>query len=78
MHTDRRVTARALAGLSVVLAGFAAGFAPAARPTMPVSEIRAGMRGYGLSVFRGTEPERFDVTLDLICTPGFSTRETAD
>lgn len=61
MHTDRRVPARALAGLSLVLLGGAAGFAPAARPTMPVSEIRAGMRGYGLSVFRGTEPERFDV-----------------
>lgn len=28
---------------------------------MPVSEIRAGMRGYGLSVLRGTEPERFDI-----------------
>ena len=28
---------------------------------MATSEIRAGMRGYGLSVFRGTEPERFDV-----------------
>ncbi|MBC7170825.1 MAG: hypothetical protein H5U40_00270, partial [Polyangiaceae bacterium] len=28
---------------------------------MSVDEIRPGMRGYGLSVFRGTEPERFDV-----------------
>jgi hypothetical protein len=28
---------------------------------MPVSEIKAGMKGYGLTVFRGTEPERFDV-----------------
>lgn len=26
-----------------------------------VEEIRPGMKGYGLSVFRGTEPERFDV-----------------
>lgn len=26
-----------------------------------VSEITPGMRGYGLTVFRGTEPERFDV-----------------
>ena len=26
-----------------------------------VDEIRPGMKGYGLSVFRGTEPERFDV-----------------
>jgi hypothetical protein len=28
---------------------------------MPLSEIKAGMKGYGLTVFRGTEPERFDV-----------------
>ncbi|MDQ3031417.1 MAG: hypothetical protein M3Y87_03300, partial [Myxococcota bacterium] len=28
---------------------------------MEVSEVRAGMRGYGLTVFRGTQPERFDV-----------------
>lgn len=34
---------------------------PAGRETMPVSEIKAGMRGYGLTVFRGTEPERFDI-----------------
>jgi len=29
--------------------------------TMPVSEIHAGMKGYGLTVFSGTKPERFDV-----------------
>jgi hypothetical protein len=29
--------------------------------TMDVSEVRPGMRGYGLTVFRGTTPERFDV-----------------
>ena len=29
--------------------------------TIAVSEITPGMRGYGLTVFRGTEPERFDV-----------------
>ena len=28
---------------------------------MPVSEIKRGMKGYGLTVFEGTEPERFDV-----------------
>jgi hypothetical protein len=28
---------------------------------MPVSEIKPGMKGYGLTVFSGTEPERFDV-----------------
>ena len=30
-------------------------------PIMPLSEIRAGMKGYGLTVFQGTKPERFDV-----------------
>lgn len=28
---------------------------------MPVSEIKRGMKGYGLTVFEGTEPGRFDV-----------------
>lgn len=28
---------------------------------MPVSEIKPGMKGYGLTVFEGTKPERFDV-----------------
>ncbi len=32
-----------------------------ARTTIDVSEITPGMRGYGLTVFRGTQPERFDV-----------------
>ncbi len=30
---------------------------------MPVSEIRAGMKGYGLTVFRGTKIERFEVEI---------------
>jgi hypothetical protein len=30
-------------------------------PTIPVTEIKEGMKGYGLTVFHGTEPERFDV-----------------
>jgi SpoIVB peptidase S55 len=29
--------------------------------TMPVSEIHPGMKGYGLTVFSGTKPERFDI-----------------
>jgi sugar lactone lactonase YvrE len=28
---------------------------------MPVSEIKPGMEGYGLSVFQGTKPERFNI-----------------
>jgi hypothetical protein len=30
-------------------------------PTIGVGEIHEGMKGYGLTVFKGTEPERFDV-----------------
>lgn len=34
---------------------------------MSVDEVRPGMRGYGLTVFRGTEPERFDVeVIDVV------------
>ncbi len=29
--------------------------------TIATSEIKEGMKGYGLTVFKGTEPERFDV-----------------
>lgn len=43
------------------LPGIAFGQARGGVPTMDVSEIRPGMRGYGLTVFRGTMPERFDV-----------------
>jgi hypothetical protein len=33
----------------------------ARRPILRVNDIRPGMRGYGLTVFRGETPERFDV-----------------
>jgi hypothetical protein len=55
----RTSTWGALAGLGLWCAA-ATGIAPGLK-TMAVSDIRAGMKGYGLSVFRGTEPERFDV-----------------
>lgn len=45
--------------VSVSLLGAAIG--QSAPDFIHVDEIRAGMKGYGLSVFRGTEPERFDV-----------------
>lgn len=32
-------------------------------PIMPISEIEKGMTGYGLTVFEGTEPERFEVEI---------------
>lgn len=36
---------------------------PSAMPIIGVDEIRAGQKGYGLSVFTGTEPERFEVEI---------------
>lgn len=39
----------------------AARSAPTAPEIIPVSEVRPGMRGYGLTVFQGTKPERFEV-----------------
>src|SRR5437764_15405038 len=36
---------------------------PPGNRIMPVSEVRPGMKGYGLTVFRGTAIERFDVTV---------------
>jgi hypothetical protein len=36
---------------------------PSALPTIGVDEVRPGQKGYGLSVFAGTEPERFDVEI---------------
>ncbi|MDB4974703.1 MAG: hypothetical protein JWN48_3044 [Myxococcaceae bacterium] len=57
MQTNRG----ALACLGGVMLFASAGFTRAAPQTMATTEIRPGMRGYGLSVFQGTEPERFDV-----------------
>ncbi len=39
----------------------ASGVPATALPTIPLAEIQRGQRGYGLSVFSGTEPERFEV-----------------
>jgi hypothetical protein len=58
------LTALALACTAVVVSevDVALGQERGADPAiMEVSEIRAGMRGYGLTVFRGTTPERFEV-----------------
>jgi hypothetical protein len=50
-----------LATLPVGLKSAQAGGATARPDTMPVSQIHRGMKGYGLTVFEGTRPERFDV-----------------
>jgi hypothetical protein len=58
----RRTLPLALSTLGVVLLASAASVAQRRGPaTIGIDELRPGMRGYGLSVFRGTVPERFDV-----------------
>jgi hypothetical protein len=54
---------RLLSGLCFVLSLslLGAAIAQSTAAFIHVDEIRPGMKGYGLSVFRGTEPERFDV-----------------
>ncbi len=32
-------------------------------PIIPLSEVRGGMKGYGLTVFQGTKPEKFDISV---------------
>ena len=53
--TDRLILLCALAAL---LTG--AQPALATGPFIPVNELKPGLKGYGLSVFKGTEPERFE------------------
>lgn len=50
-----------VASLPLGLKSAQAGAATARPDTMPVSQIKRGMKGYGLTVFEGTRPERFDV-----------------
>src|SRR5438874_11431122 len=44
-----------LAAISLTCSAFAA--------TMPLSQVRKGMKGYGLTVFEGTKLEKFDVEI---------------
>lgn len=58
----------ALAGfvqlLALLLSAGTVAFAAKTSPEiLRVSELRPGMKGYGLTVFRGTEPERFPVEI---------------
>jgi hypothetical protein len=57
--------ALAVLGLSSLLPNGTRGVRAAAKRTradvMPLSQIRPKMKGYGLTVFEGTKPERFDI-----------------
>ncbi|MHB9001773.1 MAG: SpoIVB peptidase S55 domain-containing protein [Thermoanaerobaculia bacterium] len=52
--------------ISLIVTGlclFVAAQAFAADPILPLSEVRKGMKGYGVTVFEGSVPERFDVEI---------------
>jgi hypothetical protein len=64
------MTACLAVGLGVT-SGPGAGFAAQAAPAiMPLSRVRAGMTGYGLTVIHGTTIERFNVRILGILTGG--------
>lgn len=48
--------------IAATLLGLAAR-APADEKFMKLEDVKPGMKGYGLTVFRGTKPERFDVEI---------------
>ncbi|MFP5262154.1 MAG: SpoIVB peptidase S55 domain-containing protein [Blastocatellia bacterium] len=50
--------------LMALLAAAALASDPKADPNfMPTDQVKPGMKGYGMSVFRGTKPERFEVEI---------------
>lgn len=55
------LTAFLVVATLVTLATATAGQAAAETPIFSIDEVERGQTGYGLSVFRGTEPERFGV-----------------
>jgi len=57
VHPDNRFRALLLSLALLVTA------AAASAETMPLSQIKKGMKGYGLTVFEGTKVERFDVEI---------------
>jgi hypothetical protein len=61
-------------GVSLPLLEVNAGGRTSRPDTMPVSQIKPGMKGYGLTVFEGTQPERFDVEVIGIL-PNFRPRQ---
>jgi len=64
-----------LRGLVIIAILIAAGHGPAAAAytaTMPVADLAPGMKGYGLTVFSGVEPEPFDVEVLAVSPRGAS------
>lgn len=64
-RTSSSITLGLLGGVAIcALAGVGIAQAvPSNSPYMPLSEVKAGMKGYGLTVMSGTKPEKFDVEI---------------
>lgn len=62
MRRTVKTISRAAVVLGLIASAAAAQEAPAPRgEILPLEQVQAGQSGYGLSVFAGSEPERFDV-----------------
>ncbi|MDP9035547.1 MAG: hypothetical protein M3O50_12145 [Myxococcota bacterium] len=62
MRTPGALMGTVVAGLAVSLGATIPLARGDAKPsTISVAEMKEGMKGYGLTVFKGTQPERFDV-----------------
>jgi hypothetical protein len=60
----RRLVPLSIVAGVVASVGVGAGVAqalPEGAETFPLANVKAGMKGYGLTVFSGTQPEKFDV-----------------
>src|SRR6266567_1279222 len=56
VHPNLRSSLLALAAALIAVTA-------SADPTMPLSQVQKGMKGYGVTVFDGTKLERFDVEI---------------
>ncbi len=65
MHEKRTVplTVRQLGTFALLLTLVVGAGAAFADDTMPFSQVKAGMKGYGLTVFEGSKLEKFDVEI---------------
>src|SRR6266496_2144065 len=61
--TMKTNTLRTVASTLLLIAAFSLTLAAQTTTFMSVDEVRAGMKGYGKTVFQGTKIEQFDVEL---------------
>lgn len=60
-----------LLGLVLSFVFSAINFSQTSQEILPVNQVKPGMRGYGLTVFKGTEPGKFDAEIVEIIDGGF-------